>query len=90
MKAQKQFTINYVLSGISMYLNYEYIAVSPSQIFKDDIFTVIVAMCRFPIQTVAYSFLLLPKVTEKEVVIYFITLIYWVASNAYETIMVVL
>jgi hypothetical protein len=30
LKTQKSFTINYVLSGISMYLNYEYIAVSPS------------------------------------------------------------
>ena len=30
LKTQKSFAINYVLSGISMYLNYEYIAVSPS------------------------------------------------------------
>lgn len=46
-------------------------------------------MCRFPIQTVAYSLLLMPKTTNKEKIIYFITLIYWLASNAYETIEVI-
>lgn len=29
LTTQKKFAINYVLSGISMYLNYEYIAISP-------------------------------------------------------------
>jgi len=57
--------------------------------FKKDLLTVIIAMLRFPIQTLAYSLLLMPNITKKEVIIYFTTLIYWLASNAYETIEVV-
>lgn len=86
IETQIKCSINYVLTAITIYLNYEYIAVCPSEIYQQGLVSTIVGMCRLSFQTFAYSLLLLPKTPKDDLFIYFATIIYWVCANAYNTI----
>ena len=69
-----------------MYLNYEYIAITPSEIYQANLPSTIMGMCRLFFQVLAYSLLLLPNTSRNELIIYFVTIAYWICSNAYNTI----
>lgn len=79
-------SINYLLTAITMYLNYQFIAVCPSEIYQKNLLTTIVGSLRMFFQTFAYSLLLMPKTPTKELFIYFATMIYWIGTNTNNTI----
>ena len=66
-----------------MYLNLEYALVLPSDQFQQILFSIIMSMLRFVFQNMAYSLLLLPKTQKFELIIYQITIIYWIFATTY-------